>query len=120
MLGLSQDADPRRARQVLTGIAAAIDERQLGKIAHCHYQEGWAALLEGDLQAAHVHAELAERQVTQAGAYFGIMVTRLAVAQTLFERGEHAAARMRLSTRGRRSTRPAPTPSRSPSPIRPV
>jgi ATP/maltotriose-dependent transcriptional regulator MalT/DNA-binding SARP family transcriptional activator len=101
--------DPKRARQLLDPLWAQVKERGLGKIAHCHYQAGWAALLEGNLQAAHAHAELAEQQITQAGAYFGIMVTRLAVAQTTFERGDHEAARKRLAeaTRMARAMRSA-------------
>jgi ATP/maltotriose-dependent transcriptional regulator MalT/DNA-binding SARP family transcriptional activator len=91
------------ARQSLARIRADIHESQLARLAQHHYLASWAAFLEGDLPAAHAQAEAGERVSTECGAFFGVMVCCLALAQTLYERGEHSAARNRLADALRRA-----------------
>jgi ATP/maltotriose-dependent transcriptional regulator MalT/DNA-binding SARP family transcriptional activator len=89
--------DVSPAQRSLQRIRADIGETQFTRLAQFYYLSSWAAFLEGDLPAAHAHGESGERLAAESGVPFGVMVCRLAVAQTLFERGDHRGARERLA-----------------------
>src|SRR4051812_47309634 len=82
------------AAKSLAEARASTDETEMVRIGHQHYLEGWKAFLDHDLPAAHAHAVAADRLAMQGGFGVGIIAARLALAQTLYERGEREEARL--------------------------
>lgn len=59
---------------------------------HYHFQAGWCAMLQGDVEAAYSHVTLSLKGAQENGGLHPEALNLLAVAQVLFEQGDYDAA----------------------------
>ncbi|NOZ67768.1 MAG: AAA family ATPase [Deferribacteres bacterium] len=86
------------ARKLFEEAEVKAGDSQLMNTAYYRYLLAWEALLRNDLLNAFEHINIALDHVVTAGFPFMEAVIRYAMAQVLFERGEHREAAANLSS----------------------
>jgi LuxR family maltose regulon positive regulatory protein len=97
VFGALVGGDLAPAIETLDQIRSVVDDRKYAVVLNYHYLRGWASMLAGDVEAAQAHAETALNFAERVGWPFSIVVCRVALGQTLHERGEIRRAHEELN-----------------------
>lgn len=92
MYGAVNNNDLIKAKELLKSMSESMHGNRRLDAAHYHYQAASLALLNDDLPRSLEHARNAAERAEEAGSPFPLTLTRLALAQALFERDEDEQA----------------------------